>query len=263
MHLRQLTLAELRRELVLARTYFLDFLADQVLYTAGFFLLSGLFFLVASGEYDRPAQLGLLIGYLTWRVADGTILRLVRLTANDAQWGTLEQLVLGPLSLSQLLTGRVIALFLYHTGRALIIAVIAILLLQLRPTITFGAAILLLITQIGAWGVGYSLVGLHLVTKSVASVTIGVTTALLFLTGALAPLVVGTPIYYVAQFLPLSAGIGLLRQAMVEGISFGALLVQPAFYSLLINSSAYLLVGVAVLRWGERTALRQGTLAHY
>jgi len=257
------TIAELRREVYLARTYRVDFLADQALYTVGFLLLSGLFYLVAGGEYSRPEILGLLVGYLTWRVADGTLLRLVRSTANDAQWGTLEQLVLGPQGFGRLQVGRALAAFVYHTARALLIAVIAIPMLRLSPVLLPGEVLLFLLTQIGAWGVGFLLVGLHLVTKNVAAITIGMSTALLFLTGALAPLSEGTMLYTLAQFLPLTTGIALLRQMLVDGTALSTLTAQPPFYWLLANSTAYLLAGLAVLGWGERNARRQGSLAHY
>src|SRR5690606_35232906 len=89
---------ELWREIRLARSYLVDSVADQVLYTLGFLLLSGIFQLVAQGDYRASAQLDLLVGYLTWRVADSTLLSLSRLATTDAQWGTSEQLWLISLS---------------------------------------------------------------------------------------------------------------------------------------------------------------------
>jgi ABC-2 type transport system permease protein len=253
---------ELWREIRLARSYFVDFVADQILYTLGFVLLSGLFSLVAEGDYGAPAQLGLLVGYLTWRVADGTLLRLSRLAANDTDWGTMEQLWLTPFSSHLFLLGRTLAVFVYETGRALLIAIVAIPLLGLSPTLTPIDILVFLLAQSAIIGIGFTIVGLQLVYKNISAITLALSTALLFLTGALAPLD-ESPLYVVAQVLPLTAGISLLRDSLVEGASLSRLLTHPAFLWLLAVALVYNVIGLVILDRMQRMARQQGLLAHY
>ena len=83
--------AEIRRERHRLRTYSVEFAAAQALLILGFVFLSGLFTLVASGQYSSEARLLSLIGYFTWLVADGSFMRIVQSYAEEASWGTLEQ----------------------------------------------------------------------------------------------------------------------------------------------------------------------------
>lgn len=255
--------AELRRHLRLARSYPVDFVAEQLLYTLGFFLLSGLLGLIADGTYTKVDQLSLLVGFLTWRVADGTMLMLSSTVANDAEWGTLEQLWLCPLQVQEVFLGKAVAALVYHSIRALIIAVVAVLLLKLTPQLTPGTLLIFLLTQVSAVGLAFVIVALQLVYKQISAVTLAVSTALLFVTGALAPLPDGTLLSNVARFLPLTTGIALLRNLLVTGDSLGVIAVTPGFLMLLSVSVFYGVVGTLILSWGQREARRQGTLAHY
>jgi ABC-2 type transport system permease protein len=254
---------ELWREVRLARVYYVDFLADQVLYTGGFFLLSGIFQLVAEGGYTAQVQLGLLVGYLTWRVADGTLLRLSRLAADDAQWGTMEQLWLTSPSPQTFLLGRALAVATYHTARALLIALVAIFFLRLSPVLTFSLVLVFSLSQIAIIGLGFMLVGLQLVYKNVTAITLALSTALLFLTGALAPLDAGSLHYAFARLLPLTAGIRLLRLSVIEGVPLLSMVAHSDFLWLSAAALGYALGGVLIFSWAERVARRRGSLAHY
>lgn len=255
--------AELRRHWRLARSYPVDFLAEQLLYTLGFFLLSGLLGLVADGKYGAADRLSLLVGFLTWRVADGTLLLLSAMAAADAQWGTLEQLWLCPLPAHQVLWGRAVAALIYHGVRALLIAVVAILLLRLTPFLGSGAIAIFLLTQMSAIGLAFVIVALQLVYKQVSAITLAASTALLFVSGALAPLPEGSALYTVARFLPLTAGIALLRDVLVAGQPLRAVVQKPELLWLLGAALFYGALGVLALAWGQREARRQGSLAHY
>jgi ABC-2 type transport system permease protein len=254
---------ELWREIRLARSYLVDFVADQVLYTLGFLLLSGIFQLVAQGDYRAAAQLDLLVGYFTWRVADGTLLRLSRVSTTDAQWGTLEQLWLTPLSPRLFLLGRMLAIFVYQTGRALLVAIVVILLLRLRPIVTPAGVLVFLLAQSAIFGVGFMLVGLQLLYKNISAITLALSTALLFLTGVLAPLDQSSLLSALARFLPLTTGISLLREYVVESASLSTIVMRPAFLWLVAVAAAYGVIGLAILDRMQRAARQQGALAHY
>ena len=263
MILLRLVWVELWREMRLARSYLVDSVADQVLYTLGFLLLSGIFQLVAQGDYRASAQLDLLVGYLTWRVADSTLLSLSRLATTDAQWGTSEQLWLISLSPHLFLLGRTLAIFVYQTCRVLLIAIVVILLLRLLPIVTPASILVFLLAQSAIFGVGFMLVGLQLLYKNVSAITLGLSTALLFLTGALAPLDQSSLLYTLARFLPLTTGISLLRESVVEGASLSTIVMRPAFLWLVAVAAAYGLIGLAILDRMQRAARQQGLLSHY
>jgi ABC-type polysaccharide/polyol phosphate export permease len=105
--------------------------------------------------------------------------------------------------------------------------------------------------------------GLHLAFKNVNAITQPLATVLLFLTGAVVPLT-GLPVLYlVSRFLPLSIGVELLRDLLVENVAFTSILVSWSFVALLINSGLYLGAGLLTLHWARQKALDDGSLAHY
>ena len=259
----RVVVVEVRREFLRARTYWLEVVADQVLFTLGFLLLSGLFQLVAEGNYLAEAQLAALVGFFIWRVADGCILRTADSISDDAQSGTLEQVWLSGISPQLILLARSLAVLLYHTLRGLLLAAVLILILRLSPVLSPGVLLIFGLTQAGAFGVAFIISGLHLVYKNVSSLTVAISTALLFLTGALAPLENVSQLDIFSRVLPLTIGIKLSRQLVVEGTPLATLWQQPDCYWLILNTVFYVLAGWLVMGWGQRLAQRNGSLAHY
>ncbi len=254
---------EIRRELKHIQAYRLEMLADQILFTLGFLLLSGLFQLVADGNYQKEAQLASLIGYAIWRVADGCILRVTGGLSDDAQTGTLEQIWLSAVPPQQVLLARGFAVLLYQSGRGALLLLVLAIVLGLLPKFSPGAMLLFVLTQVGALGVAFAIAGLHLIYKNVSSLAMGISTALLFLTGALAPLESAPTLDRVSHLLPLTLGIKLLRQLVVEGLPFAVVYRQPDFYWFLLNTLCFGLLGWAIISWGQWVAQRDGSLAHY
>jgi ABC-2 type transport system permease protein len=255
--------AEVRREFQRARAYWLEVLADQILFTLGFLLLSGLFQLVAGGSYAKEAALASLVGFVTWRVADGCILRTTRSISDDAQAGTLEQVWLSAVSPRLVFLSRSVAILLYHSVRGFLLAIILVFLLGLPLIFPVGLLLVFILTQAGAFGVAFIIAGLHLIYKNVSSIGLALSTALLFLTGALAPLDNAPLLYRLSRALPLTIGIDLSRQVIAGKLQISAVLRQPDFYWLLVNTAVYVLLGLAIWEWGQRTARRDGSLAHY
>ena len=81
----------------------LELVADQVFFILGFLILMGLFEVATGGQYTAEAKMASLIGYLVWRVAGGLMAELSASVANDAQWGTLEQVWLSGLPVAAIL----------------------------------------------------------------------------------------------------------------------------------------------------------------
>lgn len=259
----QVLYAETRRELYRMRTYYVEFLAAQLFFGLGFLMLSGLFQLISEGQYSDRARLVSLIGFLTWQVADGCMIRTVRSFAEDAQWGTLEQVWLSALSPGLTVTARSFVLLCFNISRALLNGLILVALFGLAPILSPAMLVVFLLAQLGVFGLTFVIVGLHLVYKSVESITFVLSTALLFVTGALTPLDNAPLLSLIGQLLPLGLGVQLLQDLVLEPIPFATLFVQPQFYGLMIHSLTYALTGWLILVWGQRTARDHGCLGHY
>jgi ABC-2 type transport system permease protein len=258
---------EMRREWLLSKSYWVELIADQVFFILGFLVLTGLFEVATRGQYAGTAQMAALIGYLVWRVAGGCMADVTHSVEEDAQWGTLEQVWLSGAKLGEVVLARSGSLIFYYSLRVLIIAVITGLILRLPLTFTAAevpAAILLYgLTLISPLGLAFLLAGLHLAFKNISAITQPLATILLFLTGALTPLD-GIPVLYpLSRVLPLSIGIDLLRDLLVEGVSLSHILASRLFVALLINSVVYLGAGLLVLSWARQKVLADGSLAHY
>ncbi len=255
--------AEWRKRILFARSYWVSLVADQVLFIIGFLLIAGLFDLVAGGNFDRWGRLSSLIGYLTWRVAGGCMVETVGSLADDARYGTLEQVLGSGSSLGAILLARGVVIIIYYTLRVLLMAVVIMPVLRIPLLWSPGGVWIYLLTLPGIFGLAFALGGLHLVVKNVSAIVMPLGTALLFLTGAMAPLQGISGLYEVSRFLPLSIGIDLMRGMMVNGQQWEQVWRSPAFIALLLNSGVYLGVGWWVLQWAQRQARRVGSLAHY
>ena len=251
--------AEARRQAGLMRVYAVEEIGQFVLFTVGFLVLTGLFQVIARGELAGSVVLASAIGFLAWRTADGFMLRTVSTMADDAAWGTLEQLILSPISILEAMAVRGGVVLLLYTVEACLIGLVVFPLLGVWPTLSWSALIVFLVMQIGIWGVALTLAGLHIVFKQIASVTVAVSTALLFLSGALAPLDSVPWLASLTRILPLTVGIEMLRDLMVYHT---AIPVSDVFW-LIGTSALYVLLGWLVLNWALRTAQRAGSLAHY
>lgn len=255
--------AEIRREWQRVRAYWVDLIADQILFTIIFLFFSGIIYLLTSGAYDKETLFSMLLGFLTWRVADGCLLSLANNSAEDAKIGTLEQLHLTAYAPEAIVLARSLTIFLYHSLRAVILAATLLLILQIPPWFSFSLLLVFLVIQIGAFGVVYAIIGCHLVYKNVATITIAISTVLLFLTGAITPLDNAPLLRSVTNVLPLTIGIRLLREIAADNLTLSDLGRHVDFYWLLLNTIGYSVVGWMILEWGQRKARQQGSLAHY
>jgi ABC-type multidrug transport system permease subunit len=257
--------AEIRRTAFIARAYLPNLIGDQVLFVLGFVFVTGLFEVTTDGRYTPAAILASMIGWLTWRVAAGCMADTANAVAQDAQTGTLEHIWLSGNSPLLILFARSLTLTGYYSLRVLIMAAIIVPVFSL-PISTHasswaGAFLVFSLTLTGAFGLVFIITGLHLMYKNVSTITYALATSLLFLTGAIVSFE-GIPILYIfSRFLPLSAGIDLLRDLLIAGQS--PPMLSQDFLMLLGNTAVYLTLGWFVLSWAQKRALLDGSLAHY
>ena len=254
---------ELRKLVKIAQSYVVEVVADQLFFITGFLILTGIFELATAGSYEKSAQLSSLIGYLTWRVAGGVMMEIVDSLAEDAQWGTLEQVWLSGRDYGLLLLTRGAVAILYYTVRVLVMAVVILLLLRIPVSFVWGAGIIYLLTLSSMLGLALIIASLHLVYKNVEAIAYPLATMLLFLTGALSS-VEGIPLLFeVSRVLPLSLGIDLLREMVVGERPFVEVVGTAGFAGLLLNTAVYMGCGWLAFRWAKQRTLVDGSLAHY
>lgn len=261
--------AELRKLLVLARSYYVEYIADHFFFVIGFLVMAGLFDVATDGAFRGRAQFSSLLGYLVWRVAASVIRELAENVARDGTWGILEQVWLTGAGFFQVITARLAAIILFLTLRVIIIALFIIPILRIPVDVPWSAwpaaLVFYLMTLLSPFGVALAMIGLQLVYKNISALAFPLATVLLFLTGALVPLSpTATPwIYALSRFLPISSGIDLLRLLLIQEKPLLGVLASPLMPELLLNTTVYLGAGLLIFRWGQKKVLEEGTLAHY
>lgn len=201
-----------------------------------------------------------IAGYLLWFFALMAIDSMSQNIEEEAQTGTLEQFYLSRWSFSLMLFFR----FLSSMLGGVVMIVPLLLLLGLSTGVTLDWKLsntlpIIGLTMIGLCGLGYLLSAMTLVFKRIGNTTTLIQFGLLFLSLSsverLAP-----PLQAVALTLPLTQGIRLLRLALVDDQWQWA---TADFTLLVVNSIAYLAIGILVFRRVEAVAKSKGLLGHY
>lgn len=257
----RILIAEARREVHRSFAYRLEFVADQVLFVSGFLLLSGIFYILTDGEYSKQQQWISLLGFVTWRVADGVILRSVATIDDETQWGTIEQIWLASTSPRLILFCRTVVVFLAYLLRSTLLGGILKFILDIPIRLNASLLIVFLLSQLGVIGATYILMGFQLIYKRISSLTLAFSTSLLFVTGALAPFDSASWLSTLIAYLPLGPGIRLLHMLAAESPT-GTWLSTDVLW-LLVHSISYFVIGQLVFIWGERNAQVRGSLGHY
>ena len=253
--------AEIRRSTRLARSYWLEYVADLVLYTIGFLLLISVF-RAASDDYGPQEYLSSLIGYTIWKICASMLVEIARIASEEARTGTLEQLFLMGSQTGSVFIARSVGIMLNHGVRGLLLAFLLAAILGITLPISLTSILIFCLTLVGAAGLGFALAGLVLVQKRMGGMLQLLWQLLVFFTGALAPIY--NPLFAViAKVLPLSWGITCLRAIFLEGASISLLWQERLLIGLLVNTFVYIALGFYIFNWGQRAARQMGVLAHY
>jgi ABC-2 type transport system permease protein len=253
--------AEFRRTVRLARSYWLEYVSDLLLYTLGFLLLITVF-KAASASYGPQGYLSTLIGYTTWKICASILVDIARIATEEAHTGTLEQLFLSYLRPGSVFLARSLGILVNHGVRGLVLAFILAAILGILQSVTSSAVIIFALTIAGACGLGFALAGLALVYKRIGGGLQLLWQMLVFFTGALAP-IQNTYLDALSKLLPLTWGIAGLRAIMIEGASMATIWQNGILIGLLINTAFYITLGIVLFTWGQRRARELGVLAHY
>ncbi|QPF76321.1 hypothetical protein G8A07_27570 [Roseateles sp. DAIF2] len=244
---------ELRRAFYLQRRYWFEALLGVAM-VLGLFGGLVLAVLSATGKgLDSGEADGLIVGFVVWLFAAAAFQSASNDVQQETEQRTLEQLCLAPLPLWALLSLRA----LLQVGGGLLLLLPSLLLLEWltdgRLPLPYGPVLgATLLAAPALIGLGYAVAGLLLLVKRGE-----------LMMAATFPLVIGLvalPAY------PLNALAGLpyaLGAAAARAAAAGAQLPPAVYGWILLNSVAYLLLGLVTYAVLERRARRLGVLGHF
>lgn len=248
--------AMLRRELLLLRRYPAD-LGGQLVVVYVIFL--GIFL---GGRTIAPTFIegsleALVAGYFLWSVIVGAYSGFAEGMIAEAQWGTLEQLMMSPIGVTWIVTLYALVRIVVSVAFSTVILIAIMIttwtwigfdLVSFVPIVAFGV--------LPALGIGFALGGAALVYKQVSNVF----PLLQFVFAGL--LVAPVSSMPALKLLPSTQGGYLLQRTVGEGQSLWTL--PPAEVGILVVTGvAYLGLGVGVFYLFDRYARAKGVLAHY
>ncbi|MCX7991820.1 MAG: ABC transporter permease, partial [Proteobacteria bacterium] len=199
--------------------------------------------------------------FLVWFFALDAVGHLSSALREDLHIGILEQIALTPYSLIYNMIGRSVARFFITLLNAIIILFIFNLLFELNISVPFSVLPVFLLTYLGLYGLGLFFAGLTLIFKRLGPVTTITRFMLLIFTGAIIPVNVFPGIFQkISAFLPMTSGLQLMKNAIFNGGLQGDI---TSFFSLIVNTTSYLFLGVLVFLFFEKRARKLGTLGSY
>ncbi len=233
------------------------------LLTIGLIFVGATFF-IGGGQFSQAMLVPAFLGYVIWFYARIVIMSAGADIAGEAQGGTLEQMYMTPAPTESMILGRMIAQVFSTTLMVALTSVVLVLILRIQVPFNWQAIPVLLLTLSGLFGFSLLLSGTALVFKQVDSLADLIQNLMLFLTGSLLP-VSRFPewLAVIAQTLPITQGIIVLRSILLDGQSLASTWANGSLILLLIHSSLYLFGGWLIFKWCERAARRQGSLSHY
>ncbi|MGD2157729.1 MAG: ABC transporter permease [Anaerolineales bacterium] len=253
--------AELRRNFRLAKSYWMEYISDFVLYTLGFLLLITVF-LAATDNYGPEGYLSSLIGYVVWKICASILVEIAEVSSNESRTGTLEQMFLSGVHPGMIFIHRSVGIILDYVIRGLLLGLGLGMVLGILQAIPPVAIFVFVLTIVGAVGLGFALAGLVMVYKRLDGFLDLTWQMLVFFTGALAP-IYNPFLSTVSKFLPLTWGIDSLRSIFLEGAEALKLWQNGLMGGLLLNTTLYVALGVVLFTWGQKRARALGLLAHY
>ncbi len=231
---------------------------NTVMMMGGIYILFALIFLGMQSFNATPETLeSTIVGFALWIFAILGFSELSWSILEEARNGTLEQLYISPVSFGRISGYRVLASFMVN-----LLLMSAFLMAMMVGTGHYlnldpGVLLLVFLTLLSVYGIGYMMGGLALIFKKVQA-TLSIF-QFLFIVLLMIPAALDSAIIYV---LPVSWGSVLINDVMVRGTPFLELPLNSVMI-LLLNSLAYFAVGYLVFGYLEKIAKQKGLLGHY
>jgi ABC-2 type transport system permease protein len=254
-------LAEARKSLRIAWYYKFE-MAMQLVTLSVIFLF--LIFFLGKGKVDSAELSSAVLGYLVWLYAINMINSVGIELIAEAQTGTLEQMCMSVSVAELALLGRAVATLVTTTIMIGVLDVALLVFLHTPIPFSFTGLAMLLITLAGLFGFALMIGGATLMFKHVGGLANLMINMIVFTNGTLLS-VDHFPAWLaaLANTLPSTRGVTLLRAAVLDGRSLGSMWGDGSLLLLLANSGMYLAAGWLVFEAGARGARRRGSLGLY
>lgn len=184
--------AEFKKTLTEAISYYPD-------YIVGLITDLLLLVIVMNTDGDRGEK---VFGYILWILVNGVLSEASMCISTEKQLGTLQNLLIKPCSISQIITVKTLVWFTINFFKALITALIAAFFIKIDNLFRVEYLYVIILVCIGIMGLSYILSALTLVFTKVASFVSVIGYLFLFLSGS----IITVP-DYLSYTNPLSAGV--------------------------------------------------------
>jgi ABC-2 type transport system permease protein len=254
-------LNELIKGLLIQWSYKFNLVTDMIMLT---FVFIGVTFFVGNGTLDAGQLASALLGYIAWFYATVAINDMAYDLREEAHSGTLEQWYMSPAPAGFVQIGRTLSKFVFTTATISVISAVLILIFKIHIPFRWVGLPVFGLMLVGVYGFGFIVGGATLLFKQIGSLANMVQNMILFLNGAFLP-VDRFPDWLasVAQTLPTTQGIIVLRRVVLDGRSLIDVWLDGSLLWLLIHSGVYFAVGWIVFSVCERQAKKRGLLGQY
>ena len=219
--------AEYKKTLTEAVSYYPD-------YIVGLLTDLLLLFIVIQTDGDRSEK---VFGYILWILVSGVLSEASMCISTEKQLGTLQNLMIKPCSIAQIVTVKTLVWFTINFCKALLTAVIASFFLDIDNLFKFEYFYIIVLVCIGIMGLSYILSAMTLMFTKVASFVNIISYAFLFLSGS----IVEVPDFLVYTN-PLSYGVRYTSLVMQNKVS------AVNFLTLVLICAGWLLCGIFIFR---------------
>lgn len=255
------TFNETRKGLLITWSYRFNLLTELLTL---FFVFMGIVFMLGDGKLDPVRMAPTMLGYLIWYYSAIAVGNMSFGLSEEAQTGTLEQMYMSPAPTGLMVLGRSFATLVWATAQILALAVVLILLLNIRIPLRAEGLVPFALTLVGLFGFGFMIGGATLVFKNVQALSNLITNLMLFLNGSILP-VNKLPLWLetITRTLPSTQGIIVLRNVVLNGQSLSSAWADGSLPYLVIHSVAYFVGGLLIFKYCEGIARRRGNLGQY
>ena len=220
--------AEFRKPLTEAISYYPDYIVGLI---TDFFVL----IIVINTEGNTTEK---VFGYILWILASGVISEASMCISTEKQLGTLQNIMIKPYSIAQIVTVKTIVWFSINVIKAIITMVVAMIFFGIDNLFRLEYLYIVILVCIGIMGLSYVLASVTLMFTKVASFVNIISYGFLFLSGS----IVKIPDFLVYTN-PISYGVKYASVILKNGIW-----VMDTVIFLIICGS-WLLVGYLIFRF--------------
>lgn len=217
-----------------------------------------------NGTLQAAALTSPLIGYLVWFFAFFIFIDMSYTLRETIQEGTIEQLFMSPASPLIVVLGRILATALVTAVKAFLTIGVLIFAFSIPFPITVASLLVFVIALISCIAVGLIISAITLITKRTESLGILLSNISLFVSGTILPIEsLPHSLQLMANVLPTTHGIIVLRKLMVDNLSLLATWHDGSLKLLLVNACCYSIASWIIFSFCVAYVQKKGTLNQY